>query len=79
VVLLSFTNNYYGPMVDKQNQDQQKALLQTMFPEMTDYAYAQDSQIYTIKQSGNTIGYAFIANGKGLWWHHTDTGRTSRC
>jgi electron transport complex protein RnfG len=65
VVLLSFTNSYYGPMVDKQIQDQQKALLQTMFPEMTDYAYAQDSQIYTIKQSGNTIGYAFIANGKG--------------
>jgi electron transport complex protein RnfG len=65
VVLLSFANGYYGPMIVDQANQAQKVLLQSMFPDMTDFTYAQDSQIYTIKQSGKNIGYAFVATGKG--------------
>jgi electron transport complex protein RnfG len=63
VVLLSFTNSFAAEKIQAQADAQTKAMLVAMFPDMTDYSLTKD--IYVVKASGKTIGYAFIATGKG--------------
>jgi electron transport complex protein RnfG len=63
VVLLSFTNLYTKDLIAEQAKAALKAQLQSMFPDMTTFDTQKD--IYIIKAQDKTIGYAFIANGKG--------------
>jgi electron transport complex protein RnfG len=63
VVLLSFTNSITEDKIKEQANAQMKVQLVAMFPDMTDYSLTKD--IYVVKQSGKTIGYAFTATGKG--------------
>jgi Na+-translocating ferredoxin:NAD+ oxidoreductase subunit G len=63
VITLSFTNAYTKVAIEDQAKAQTQALLVAMFPDMTDFALTND--VYVVKKSGATIGYAFIANGKG--------------
>jgi len=63
VVLLSFTNLYTKDLIAEQALAQMKGQLQGMFPEMTTFTAEKD--IFVVKAGDKTIGYAFVANGKG--------------
>jgi len=63
VVLLSFTNSYAIGRIDEQAKEQMRSQLQAMFPDMTDFS--SQNELYTVKAGGKTVGYAFIATGKG--------------
>ncbi len=63
VVLLSFTNLYTKDLIAEQALAQMKSQLQTMFPDMTSFGAQND--IFIVKAGDKTIGYAFVANGKG--------------
>ena len=63
VILLSFANGYAAPQIALQLKEQTKQMLLNMFPDMTDFTTQND--IYIVKAAGKTIGYAYVAVGKG--------------
>ncbi len=63
VVLLSFTNLYTKDLIAEQAKEVMRGQLLTMFPDMTNFDTKGD--LFIVKASDKTIGYAFIANGKG--------------
>jgi len=63
VVLLSFTNLYTKDLIAEQALAVMRGQLQTMFPEMTSFTAEKD--IFVVKAGEKTVGYAFVANGKG--------------
>jgi electron transport complex protein RnfG len=40
-------------------------MIKGIFLDMTDYTYDEDKDLYLIYSSGNLIGYAFLAKGRG--------------
>ena len=63
VVLLSFTNNYTKDLIAEQALAVMRGQLAAMFPEMTSFTAQND--IFIVKAGDKTIGYAFVAKGKG--------------
>ncbi len=68
VVLLSVAilMSVYGvtePKIQQAREANVKALLVSLFPEMTDYGFEND--IYTIRCDSAIVGYALLGNGKG--------------
>ena len=63
VVLLSLTNDFTKDRIAAQMDQEVLNLLRGIFPEMSRYTLRED--IYTVYRDDATIGYAFLATGKG--------------
>jgi len=63
VVLLSFTNSITEDKIKEQANAQMKVQLVAMFPDLT--TFTEQNGVFIVKAGDKTIGYAFIATGKG--------------
>lgn len=63
VIMLSFVDGYTKGKIKAQQYAKTVPLIKEIFPDMSDYSFKDD--IYVVKASGKTIGYAFVATGKG--------------
>ena len=63
ISLLAFTDNITDEKREEQREQRVNEMLSGMFPEMD--GYEQVDEIYVIHDGTDTIGYAYIAQGKG--------------
>jgi electron transport complex protein RnfG len=61
--LLSFTYSITAEEIERQQYAQFEGYLQEMFPGMQDVDI--EDEVYVIKEDGQTLGYAFVAEGEG--------------
>lgn len=65
VATLTVTNMVTHDLIEEANRKRTLAMLEDLFPEMTDFELDDENGTYTILQGNDTIGYAFEAKGKG--------------
>ena len=68
VTLLIFTEGFTGPVVEKRLQQQVVDQMVDIFPNIAEFDYDEDIDIYTLfadKEMTQKIGYAFLAVGAG--------------
>ncbi|MFH1662903.1 MAG: FMN-binding protein [Chloroflexota bacterium] len=65
VTLLVFTESFTSAELEARQQQQVVDQLGNIFPEIDDFDYSEESEIYTLYAGGGTIGYAFLAVGAG--------------
>jgi electron transport complex protein RnfG len=63
VSLLALTDKLTSVKIEEETEHEIQGLLSAMFPEMNDYQLVED--VYVILNETETIGYAYIAEGKG--------------
>ena len=63
VSVLSLTYQVTRGTIEEQKEAKVKSMLAEIFPTISNYQYEDD--IYTIYSRDETIGYAFLATGKG--------------
>lgn len=63
VVLLMYVNNITAPKIIQQREAKIVAQLENIFPEMDEYEFVDE--IYIVIKNNETIGYTFIAKGRG--------------
>jgi len=63
ITLLTFTDAVTEDKIQEQQDDSVFTMLDTMFPELSEYKLVED--IYVIYDDENVIGYAYLAQGKG--------------
>ena len=63
VALVTWTDSITSAKIEYQKEQQIQSMLQDMFPNMSEYTFEDD--IYTIYSDGASVGYAFLAVGKG--------------
>ncbi|MDD4875616.1 MAG: RnfABCDGE type electron transport complex subunit G [Dehalococcoidales bacterium] len=63
VALLSVTYSITKDEIKTQEELKIQRLLEEMFPEMSEYTLK--NEVYTVYSKGDTVGYAFVATGKG--------------
>ena len=65
MTLLTFTDNITNDLIEENKTEEIKAMLVVQFPEMEDYEFDDEIEVYFIKNNNETIGYAFMAIGTG--------------
>ena len=65
VILLSFTESFTGPIVEKRLRQQVVDQMMDIFPNIDDFDYDEEIDIYILYTGGESIGYAFLAVGAG--------------
>ena len=65
VTLLVFTESFTSAELESRRQQQVREQLGNIFPEIDDFDYNEESEVYTLSAGGGTIGYAFLAIGAG--------------
>lgn len=65
IVALTLTNGITKDKIVQAKQDAVKDMLATLFPNMQSFTYDEDSGLYTVLAGGETIGHAFMAQGRG--------------
>ena len=65
VSLLVLIDSITSDKIDEQEEQKVQSMLSEMFVDMSEYDLDADNDIYTIKSGEDTIGYAFLALGKG--------------
>jgi electron transport complex protein RnfG len=65
IVALSVTDGITRDKIAQAKQDEVKVMLSTLFPDMQSFSYNSETNIYEVTADGKTIGYAFMAEGKG--------------
>ena len=63
VGLVTWTDSITEDKIEEQKEQQIQSMLKEMFPSMSEYTFEDD--IYTIYFDGASVGYAFLAVGKG--------------
>lgn len=63
ISLLAFTDNITDEKREWQREQRVMKMLSDMFPDMSRYDLVED--IYVVYEDSDTIGYAYIAQGKG--------------
>jgi len=63
VTALTFTHSITRNKIEAQEEQKIQKMLSAIFPDMSRYDFKND--IYTIYSDGTTVGYAFLAVGKG--------------
>ncbi len=62
---LTVTYRLAQDRIIQQKRIKVEKMIKGIFSDMTDYTYDKDEDLYLIYSSGNLIGYAFLAKGKG--------------
>jgi len=65
VTLLVFTESFTSAELQARLQQQVEEELGSIFPELDDSVYDEESEVYTLYSGEATIGYAFLAVGVG--------------
>ena len=65
VTLLIFTESFTSAELEARLQQQIVDQLGNIFPEIDDFDYDEDNDVYTLYAGGETTGYAFLAVGVG--------------
>jgi len=63
VGLVTWTDSVTATKIEEQKEQEIQRMLKEMFPSMSEYTFEDD--IYTIYSDGASVGYAFLAVGKG--------------
>lgn len=65
VTLLIFTESFTSAELEARLQQQIVDQLGNIFPEIDEFDYNEDNEVYTLYAGGETTGYAFLATGAG--------------
>ena len=65
VTLLIFTESFTSAELEARLQQQIVDQLGNIFPEIDDFDYDEENEVYTLYAGGETTGYAFLAVGTG--------------
>ena len=65
IAVLSGMDSFTRDTIQYQKELKIQRMLNQLFPEMTDYAFDESTEIYTISANGSKIGYAFLGVGVG--------------
>ena len=65
VAVLSGMDSFTRDTIQYQKELKIQRMLNQLFPEMTDYAFDESTEIYTISSDDTKIGYAFLGVGVG--------------
>jgi electron transport complex protein RnfG len=63
VSLLLYINTFTSEVVEAQNKAKIQAVLESIFPELTDFE--EDSGLFVIYEGDSIAGYTFLASGNG--------------
>ena len=65
VILLSVADAMTRDIIEEQKRKEIEKTLKEHFPDLTDFEYDGGIEVYTVLKDNETIGYAFLAEGKG--------------
>jgi len=65
VIFLYTTNSVTEEYIEESKNEAVQAMLNKQFPEMDDYSYDEELDLYTVFLDGNNIGFAFVAVASG--------------
>ncbi len=64
-IALTITNSITKDRIEEKKDEEIQNKLKDLFPSMKNYEYDDDTEIYTIYQDIDVLGYAFVAKGSG--------------